>query len=714
MIFGGVIYAQDDPSSTVEAFLNAWNTNDTATMYSLISPQSQELYPQPVFENRYQQVREIVGINGVTFAVNNVRLQGITAAVSYDVAIDSATFGTIDDPGRTMRLVNEGGRWLIAWSSMDIFAALAGDATLTTAGGQRTRASIYDRNGNVLVEDNGGVVLIYGVQDNMSNIDDCIDLITRLMRRDRDDVVAEFAQYNGDTIFFLGWMDAQIFANNSGNLNGTCGLVQDFTSTTNIRTYYGGNALTHVTGYVGSIPAERLTEFQALGYGAGDQVGLSGVEDVYEETLAGQPERILRIIEPGGTPLREFASTAGTAPMPISLTLDSRLQVIVADALNDAHNYAAPNWAGISTGASAVVLDVNTGGVLALASYPMVDPIIFNLNAGFDSSTYVAAANNLNTRPLINRATQEQYFPGSVYKIITLAAALNEGVITPQDTFDCQLEWERGVELGDSLNVRYDWRFVAEEEPAGIITPAQALMASCNPFFYEQGALVYRQAGGSVLDDYARQMGLGQTYTVNQILPGTSGNLGNPQSVTSAINNAIGQDPVQLPPIGMAVVTASVANGGTVYNPYLVQQIGGFDDVSVQETFSPQVLNTLDFQPGVLETIQEGMCGVPIDEDFGTATRIFGDAPYTLCGKTGTAEAGFAPNAWFVAYAPANDPQIAIAVAVANSREGSEVAAPIVRRILDDYFGVVRAPFPEWWRQEYTPVSVPEGATAAG
>ncbi len=715
LMIGGRVIAQNDPAGVVQAFLEAWNAADYERMYSMLSLQSQEAIAQPAFVNRYQQTQEIVAITAVNFTITNTHLQGITAAVTYDVVLESGAFGSIQDPGRTMRLVNEGGRWGVAWSSMDIFAELAGDARFTTSGATRRRASIYDHNGEVLVEDGGGVTNMYAAQQNMAGVDNCIDLLTHLMRRSRSEFVQRFAQYNAESVFFLGWLDVDTYAQNRNDLLNTCGVIEGISTTSAIRTYYGGNALTAVTGYVGSIPAEELTEYQSRGYGSGDQVGFLGVERYYETTLAGQPERVLRIVEPGGTyTLREFNGSAGTDPVPVGLTIDRRLQIIVANALQDAFNYAAPSWASLATGAGAVVLDVNTGAILALASYPTVDPIIFNPDAGLieDRGVYVAAANDPSRRPLINRATQEQFFPGSVFKIITLAAALDEGLVTPETVFDCELEWDRGAELGDTLPVRYDWRYVDGFDPAGEISPAQALMASCNPFFYEMGARLFREEGGNVLDDYAQRMGLGRTYRVNQILPGTTGNLGNPQDVTSAINNAIGQDPVQLPPIGMAVVAAAVANGGTVYNPYLVQQIGGYDGVSVQQTFGAEIINTLDFNDGVLETIREGMCGVPTNEDYGTAVFVFRDTSYTLCGKTGTAEAGYAPNAWFVAFSPAENPQIAIVVTVPNSREGSEVSAPIVRRILDDYYNVPRASFPDWWQEDYHPLELPEGTTA--
>jgi len=168
----------------------------------------------------------------------------------------------------------------------------------------------------------------------------------------------------------------------------------------------------------------------------------------------------------------------------------------------------------------------------------------------------------------------------------------------------------------------------------------------------------------------------------------------------------------------MAVATMGIGNGGTVYEPYLVKQVGGTDGAPVTYTGEPEVLNTLDFEPGVLETIQQGMCGVVTNRDLGTAFGRFNDdlgwvefdAQYTLCGKTGTAQTAQYPNAWFVAYAPAENPQIVVTVMVEQSLEGSQVAAPIVRRILDRYFNVDVAPFPDWWPiGPYVPLPVPEG-----
>jgi penicillin-binding protein 2 len=178
----------------------------------------------------------------------------------------------------------------------------------------------------------------------------------------------------------------------------------------------------------------------------------------------------------------------------------------------------------------------------------------------------------------------------------------------------------------------------------------------------------------------------------------------------------------------MARLVAGVANGGTLYQPYIVQSVGASSDQPAYEA-TPEVAGEMPLSDDTLAVIQDGMCmvtdstviGRTSGERLGTAWFVFSDpdwypAPYTVCGKTGTAQTGrIEPHGWFVAYAPADNPQIAIAGMIEHGREGSETIAPIIRRVLDAYFGVTPeqvAPFPEWWFENgYAPLQIPEGST---
>ncbi len=707
-----LVQADRSPEAVVTDFLNAWKLRDYDAMYALLSPQSQAFYASPVFQTQYENAASTMNLTDLSFQVLTTQLQGQSAAVTYDVTLTSPVFGTIEDRGRTMRLVRVPGGWGVAWSSMDIFDGLAAGARLEVRSRRPARANIYDRNGDLLVEQGGTKIALYVAQQNMANVDDCLTLLASVLTRQRYDLAALFANNLPETVFYVGEIDPEVNAARGAELDATCAVRRLERQT---RRYDGYGGAVHVTGYIGQIPADQLERWQSLGYSAGDLIGRAGIEAAYERELSGQPEQVLRIVAPSGLLLRELAGKSGTEPQPITLTLDRRLQRATAQALADAYNYAEPNWAaqGISPGAGAVVLDVNTGAVLALASYPFFDPGVFNPDTPAPAGSVIAALTSDGRQPFKNRVTQEQYFPGSTFKIITTAAAANERLMTATETFFCDLTWANGPKYGDTLPVRSDWRRTDGLEAAGEVTISLALAASCNPFFYEMGARLYVERGPERLVEYARRLGMGRKTGLDPILPEVAGSLPLPSSVEQAINNAIGQGETQVTIIQMARMVAAIANGGTVYQPYLVQQIGGVDGAPAQFVAQPTVIGAAELSPDTLAIVREGMCAVTTDTTLGTAWGVFEKTPYIACGKTGTAQSGRRePHAWFVAYAPKDDPQIAVAVMAEFSREGSEVAAPIVRRILDVYFNAPEWAYPDWWNTgPYVPLTIPAGET---
>ncbi|MCU0475264.1 MAG: penicillin-binding transpeptidase domain-containing protein [Anaerolineae bacterium] len=700
------------PADTVGQFLTAWGQSDSAAMYRLLASQSQAAYPEQLFVNRYTVANEALALTGVRHTLGDTRFQGVTAAVTYDVVIESSLFGQIEDSGRTMRLVNEGGRWGIAWSSMDIFPQLPSVGQITSSGVLPPRANIYDRNGNP-VANTGTVVTMYTARPNMTNEAACLSLLAQLTRRPLAAYERLLTNYppGFDTIFNIGEMNLDTFEANRAALTGTCGI--SITSERQTRAYYGNNAMGHVAGYTGQMSPEQVAEFTRLGYSSDARIGQAGVERVYERQLAGTAERVLRIIDSGGTVLREFATQSGSAPAPVQMTIDRDLQLAFAQAMFDAYQYAAPDWGGVAAEGAGVIIDVKTGAILAMVSYPFVDPQLFDPTSPepLRRVELLRQVTSDERRPLTNHAIQSRYTPGSVYKLVTAAAVLNEGITQPGEVFDCQLYWS-GTALGDEIQQRPDWRVADGFPAAGPVTPAEAVSTSCNPFFWETGAVLFNRSG-NLLADYARRLGMGEPYTIYPGLAEAAADLDNPASVARAINNSVGQGDVTVPPIQIAVMTATLANGGTAYRPYIVQQVGGFDGAPLVERFEPEILNEIDFAPGVLEEIQRGMCGTTTNEDLGTAYIRFNNAPYSSCGKTGTAQTARYPNAWYTAYAPADDPQIAITVVVSQSLEGSQVAAPIVRRVLDYYFNAQRIePYPDWWAiAPYEPLNIPEGST---
>ncbi|MBZ0301455.1 MAG: hypothetical protein K8J31_17030, partial [Anaerolineae bacterium] len=470
--------AQGSPEAVVTGFLDNWKARNYDGMYNQISEKSRNLVTFPVFETTYRETDTAIGLEDLSYSVHDVTLQGTSAAITYDLTIQSGIFESIEDPGRIMRLVQDGGSWRVAWSTMDIFDGMTAAGQLRTFGEAQPRANIYDRNGLPLVEEGGTVVALYAQQQEIPNRDLCLDILANVLRRQRQDLVALFERYNLETIFYIGEIDQEAYALKEADLRDACAIR---TAERTTRNYYRGNAVSHVTGYIGQIPSDQLSQWETRGYQSGDLVGRNGIELAFQDDLAGRPARRLQIVDSSGIVIRELGSTQGTPPLPVTLTIDRDLQLAVAQALADAYNYAEGNWGSrnISTGASAVVMDVNSGAILAMASYPLFEPDIFNpdtLCCGF-----IAAGDRISElvgdprAPLRNRVMQEQYSPGSTYKIVTTAAAAQEGLMGPQDIFDCTLTWD-GTRYGDSVGfARVDWRKTDGLEATGPITISQAL-----------------------------------------------------------------------------------------------------------------------------------------------------------------------------------------------------------------------------------------------
>lgn len=714
LLLTGVALAQDGPAAVVGDYLTHWALREYEAMYALLSQRSRELSDRDAFIARHEQVDQTLGAEALEYRVSDTRLQGHAAAVRYDLSLLGTHYGDVIDPDRVMRLLREAGAWRVAWSTQDIFEGLGSSGGLRSTGRRAPRANIYDRDDQPLAQQGGALFSLYVRRDEMAGEEGCLDALAATLLRQREDLAALFLRYNADTIFYAGEADEAAFNAHGEGLRRYCNVrVQERQS----RRYWHGAAVSHVTGSIGQISIDELAIRQAQGYEAGDLVGLNGVEAAFEPQLAGQPSRTLQLVEPGGIVLRELGASEGSPPLPVTLTIDRDLQLVASRALAEAFNYAGGNWGarGISSGGAAVVLDATDGAILALASYPGFEPDIFNpdtLCCGFLSAgARIGQLVNDARRPMRNRSVQEQYAPGSVYKIVTAAAFAEAGFMAPGETFNCELTWD-GAPFGDTAGfARVDWRHTAGLEAAGPLTIAEALTSSCDPFFYEAGARLYNERGPQALVDMSREFGLGEAVGPGVFGAEAEGGLPLPGTVTTAINNAIGQGDVQVSPLQIAQMLTAVASRGSLRPPWLIRQIGGRDGAPLLESYGPPPPRGIELNDETWDILRAGLCNVTRDPELGTAEQVFRSAGYHACGKTGTSQTGGRPpHAWFAAWAPADAPQFIVVALVEHSREGSEVAAPIVRRILDDIFGGFREPWPEWWYEEpYDPVDVPLG-----
>jgi penicillin-binding protein 2 len=698
----------EQADQVAQTFLKAWEGADYVTMYSLISPNSRDAYTEAEFAEEYENTGRQMTLTALqTNSINSLR-QGTTAAIMYEVTFQTEIFGDLVDSNRTLRLIETPDGWRIAWSRMDIFDELAEGASLQRVQTMPNRGNIYDRNGNVLVDQAGSSIVLYAVKQNMPGETRCIDYLSGLLRRERAEFETLFSQYYPETIFKVGEVDPETYQREQSNLVTNCGIQADDTFTRPTRRYFGELA-PHIIGYVARIQPEQVEEYQRKGYPEDALVGQMGIERSYEDYLAGTPGAELKIIAPTGEILRDLAQSSAEPGLSVYLTIDRELQEAVQNAFVEAYNFAAGTWARTSPGAAAIVMDVKTGEILAMVSYPGFNPGLFNPDyPGQNQAEEIANLQNDRRTPLLNRATQSLHPAGSVFKIVSTAAGLDSGVYTADTGYQCTSVWSNP---SDALPERYDWTYELGFSH-GWVDFQHALTYSCDPYFWELSVHL-NDKDPNLLPNYAHMLGLGvptgQTDLVEDV-----GYIPNPEehfrrnatrwSLGEAANLVIGQGQMQITPLQIVRMVVAIANGGTLWTPQFVDKVQLIGEPPVLDT-QPTATTILDFDPSVFELIQEGMCQVTLDPS-GTARFIFEEwyrfqqTDVIVCGKTGTAQTGgesIKPHAWFTAFAPQDDPEIAIVVIVENSCEGSEVAAPITRRIVEDYFGMPHGTWPNLW-----------------
>lgn len=454
-------------------------------------------------------------------------------------------------------------------------------------------------------------------------------------------------------------------------------LVGVTVETTSVRRYDTVCAA-HILGRVGAITAEQwqgdgdTVGYRDMeGYSYNDLVGQDGVEKAFEHYLHGTSG--VRIIETSSSG-KIVSESWIEEPEPgsnVSLTIDLRLQEAVEAAL-------AEHIEGLeeSSGGAVVVVDM-TGGVLAMASYPT-----------YDLSTFSASFTELQSdplSPLVNRATQGTYMPGSIFKMVTALAGLEEGVIEPTTQIR-----DTGYFTGYTSSITLApkcWIYRQYGTTHGLQTVSQAIQNSCNVFFYEVG---YR-IGIDTLGEYAALLGLGQSTGIEipertgyVAGPATSELLGTEWYAGATTAASIGQENNLFTPLQLANYIATLVNGGTHYQVHLLNSVLSSDYSQVVSAYEPVVLGQLDIEEDNLEAIKEGMYLVT---QTSSIARYFNDLPVKAGAKTGTAQVNnnTSTNATFVCFAPYDDPEIAICLVVEEGSSGSSLAS-LAAEILQFYF----------------------------
>lgn len=500
-----------------------------------------------------------------------------------------------------------------------------------------------------------------------------------------------------------------------------------------MRDYPYGDLLVPVLGYVGIMNQQELDAHKDEGYKLGDAWGKDGLEKTYEAYLKGERGARQVEVDASGRPVRDLGLKEPVPGDNLVLSVDARLQRVAQDALAKRLAELRREGYGQAKAGAAVVLDVNTGEILAMASQPTYDPTIFVRDLTRKEWNDVWAQISRD-QSLLNRALSP-YPPGSTFKMVVSAAALESGKVTPAFAI---------MDYG-----RYKYKTDWKPGGHGRVDLVRALKVSCDTYFWTVGEML----GPELIGQYAREFGLGEKTGVDLpgeragIVPGPEQKsklwkqyLDDIQKQMDAIRQEYGQRlaaagegekaalqkemdsrlaPLQdrynkiewelkwrdydtmdmsigqgnnyYTPLQLANYVAAIANGGVLYQPHLVKKIVAPDGQTVQE-FSPREIRRVKVSPQTLAVIRQGMYQVSLPPD-GTASSIFAGATYTVAGKTGTAEVqGHDNHAVFVAFAPYEKPEVAVAVVVEYGGHGGVAAGVVARQILDAYFSMKDAP----------------------
>ena len=440
------------------------------------------------------------------------------------------------------------------------------------------------------------------------------------------------------------------------------------------RNYTDGPVAAHVLGYLGEINPKQLKILKARGYSSGDEIGHYGLERRWEEILRGHNGGQQVEVDALGRRVRVLHEVHNVPGYTMHLTLDRQLQQAAFEALEGKQG-------------TIVAIDVHSGAILALASTPAFDPNMFARGIKGDEWSLLL---NDKFRPLSNRATQGQFPPGSTFKIIMAIAGLEEGVIDPDTAIS-----DPGFFPFGNRSFR-DWK----KGGHGMVNLHKAIVISCDTYFYQLGP----KLGVNRIAQWARAFGLGEKTGValdderSGTIPDAAWKMKRfrqPWYPGETVSVAIGQGYVTVTPLQLANMMAAVANGGKLFRPRIVSKVESVDGATVRE-YGPELIRTIEMKPDTLTRVHKALADVVKTGTGGMARSAMVD----VAGKTGTAQVVAMKDtylkseklpyfnrdhAWFVSYAPAQNPEIAMAVLIEHGGHGGDAAAPLAKKVIEKY-----------------------------
>ena len=544
------------------------------------------------------------------------------------------------------------------------------------------RGEIKDRHGNVIVNVRPSFSL-YVTPEDADNLSESLEFLSGLIEINKDKLRSDIRRSPSFKNVLIkrdiSRREVAYIEENKMLLPGIRIKIEP------IRNYTHKNFASHVLGYLGEVSKSELKISKFSRYELGDMVGKNGLEKIYESQLRGKKGFKEVEVDVSGRELkvlRKFSPKTGNS---LVLTLDSRVQSKLETLMDEVLREN-------SVEGSAVVMKVQSGEIIAMVSKPSFDPNSFA--TGISTKQWSGLVLD-EKNPLQNRTIDGQYPPASTYKVVTAYAALAEKIIKPETTIFCPGHFRLG---------KRDYR-CWKKRGHGDMNLHDALVQSCDVYFYTLG----HRLGINNLAKYATKLGLGELTGI--VLKGEKSGLvpskqwkkkfkNEPWYPGETISASIGQGYNLVTPLQSARMISTIASGGLLVRPYLVKRIEGYDGRLIQE-FSPEVIKKIKIEPEVLRNIKEGLRGV-VHEAHGTGRRAR-LKNVIVAGKTGTAQVvamkdseeidpeeetpySHRDHAWFVAFAPYENPEVAVSVIIEHGGHGGATAAPIAGGILKTYF----------------------------
>ncbi|MGH7405051.1 MAG: penicillin-binding protein 2 [Candidatus Methylomirabilales bacterium] len=528
------------------------------------------------------------------------------------------------------------------------------------------RGFILDRSGAVIVE-NRPSFSVYVTPADIPDVDEAARAIGAVLRQAPEEIAARIRAGQARPAYpvlvarEVSEPTMVAIEERKMNLPGVSVRVQA------TRAYLDGDVAAHLLGYVSEVTQEQLYREEYRDFQSGETVGQTGVERLFDAFVRGINGREEIEVDARGRLVRFLDRLEPQSGFNLVLTLDAKLQ-------------HAAEKAFVGKRGAVVAMHPQTGEILAWVSRPSYDPNLFAQRLSRESWEKLITDP---AHPLQNRPLQAQYAPGSILKLVVMAAGLDTGALTPGTTFACPGYFTLGAVTFD------DW----EKGGHGRQDLMQAVAHSCNVYFY-QAAL---KTGIDAIARVAREFGLGQKTGIAAVGDEAAGLVPTPAWKRSVLGESwypgdtvitgIGQGMILVTPLQIVTMVAAIANGGTLHRPWMVKRVESWGG-EVVAAYGPEPVRRVNLKPETLELLRQGMLGV-VEDGTGKAARVRG---VQVAGKTGTAqvvrkEARISgqtkDHGWFVAFAPYTDPEIAIVVIAENAGFGGVVAAPVARAVLE-------------------------------